>query len=223
MNLNDITTEELNVNTNPKTINLNDWYDYKNHNGRQYIRILFMNDKINSNFNGFLSLIHELSHVKYDLFLIRYTNRILSYKPVEIIKNVLYSSTDKPSVLFLNTDLDCLLKERHALENEYRYLKLTLNYFDTIPLLFINYFKNPETRVLDEEFEDNYKLTFGKIILSEYIITDPNITPFIHKSIYQVFHLPLSKISQKSHYLSRILSLLHTRFEPLLFLKGFLK
>ncbi len=135
--------------------------------------------------------------MKYNLFLARYADLILSHKSKEVIKGLLYSSQDLAGVLFFNTDLNCFLTEVYACINEYRYMKMTLDYFSEVPKRFKNFFLNPKTKVIDLEYDTKHKTLIAENILSMYNIRDPKIASLTNYLIYQILHSPISKISNQ--------------------------
>lgn len=189
-----------------KPINLPDWYDQRNQDPTKRINILFIRDGVSQNYNCFLSFIHELSHIKFNLFLDRYAHHLISlYKrnlvPKIIIQDLSYISQSTPHQLFMNIDLQTFLTERFSWTNEYRYLKLILKYSEKIESKFGSFFSDILKKELNAIYDKHHKNTLARYLLECYHITDPDVAPLINNSLYQIFHGHISNLSDPKFHL----------------------
>lgn len=134
-------------------------------------RMVFVQNRpISREVNDFITLVHELSHVRFNAFLEKHLEILIRKLPPDLI------SRAKDGVIEIHSDLYSFLAERYAFQTEFELLSATVG----------RYYPERYARYGSSLTKESYRAAISQTILNSYNITDPRIVSLKNYSIAQI-------------------------------------
>ncbi len=136
--------------------------------------VLIHNRQITSELNDLVTLIHELSHIRFATFL----EVQIQYLATQFPDNLIY---EKDGKFYMNEDLYHFLNERYAFQTEYEFMKATLGrYYHPV-------YQRYESLLRDPQADKEYRIIISNFLLDAYGIRDPKVRGLAPYKLSEIF------------------------------------
>ncbi|MBK7842590.1 MAG: hypothetical protein IPJ71_02680 [Bdellovibrionales bacterium] len=137
--------------------------------------VVVQNRPLSRQANDFISLMHELSHIRF----IHFLNQNLSAFSNVLPKQLVF--VDEVGRFHLNRDFYDFMAERYAFQIEYTLLKATLGNY------YVDAYQRYDAFLTHPESDKNYRLALSNILVDAYGITDPFVRSLSEYTIAEIF------------------------------------